>query len=265
MLTAIRKSDGTSVRAHTASRMEGPFLCPECRELVVLKRSEIRLTHFSHSKSSLCSSAGETETHRRCKIEIYQALLKHPNATDVFLEKSLATARPDVSATVHGVHVAIEVQVSDLSMETIMRRTQEYATRGIYVLWLLQWTPYLDGPRYSPRLWEKWIHAAYFGRVYYWVKGLTVVPYHFEPHLKHVPARIWFTKTGQKVKVGGYGQRSKRYRSPVHRRPLNLVRDFGPRERDWWYGPGSNRIVPKAKLFMEIGNKHRETRDEDLG
>jgi competence protein CoiA len=253
MLVALGKPNNAPILAHLAQKPDGPFHCPDCGVPVVLKRSRVRTDHFAHTRSELCAySAGESDDHRRCKFEIYQTLLKHPGVESVLLEQPLGSARPDVSAAINGVPVAIEIQISNLSMETIMRRTQEYATKGIYVLWLLQWTPYLDGPRYSPRLWEKWIHAAYFGRVYYWVKGLTVIPYHFEPHLKHVPARIWFTKTGQKVKVGGYGQRSKRYRSPVRRRPLNLVRDFGPRDRDWWQDSGFS--VPSAKLFMEKSN-----------
>lgn len=85
------------------------------------------------------------------------------------LELPLEEVRPDVSATIKGVPVAIEVQISSLSVETIMRRTIDYHRRGIYVLWLLQWTPALDRPRYAPKIWEKWVHAAYYGRVYYWV------------------------------------------------------------------------------------------------
>jgi len=53
-----------------------------------------------------------------------------------------------------------------------MERTIQYAQKGIYVLWLLLWTPKLNAQRYSPKLWEKWIHAAYYGRVYYWIEGL---------------------------------------------------------------------------------------------
>jgi len=126
-------------------------------------------------------------------MAIYEALLKEPNVKKVALERSLKTCRPDVSAYINGVPVAIEVQISTLTMETIIRRTTEYARKGIYVLWLLQWTPYLDGTRYSPRLWEKWIHATYFGRVYYWIEGLKIVSYHFDPYLKHVPKEpmVW--------------------------------------------------------------------------
>ena len=77
-------------------------------------------------------------------MEIYQALLRQPGVKDVALERPLTSVRPDVSATIHGVPVAIEVQISALSMDTIIHRTQEYARKGIYVLWLpngnLTWT-----------------------------------------------------------------------------------------------------------------------------
>jgi competence protein CoiA len=76
--------------------------------------------------------------------------------------------------------------------------------KGIYVLWLLQWKPELDGGRYAPRLWEKWIHAAYFGRVYYWIQGLDVVSYTFEPSLKSIPKTTWYSKKGEKMTGGGY-------------------------------------------------------------
>jgi competence protein CoiA len=253
MLSATRQFDGKSVLAHHTQKFQGPFRCPECSEVVILRRSNVRITHFAHAKSGLCNySAGESEAHRRCKLEIYEALIKHPNATDVALERSLTTARPDVSVRINGVPVAIEVQISNLSMETIIRRTQEYARKGIYVLWLLQWTPYLDGSRYSPRLWEKWIHAAYFGRVYYWLKGLTVACYHFDPHFNTIHANSWYSKTGKKVVVGGYNRRSKRFRAPSRERILNLATDFGPRDRERW--TTNDLLIPDAKLFL-----HRDT------
>jgi 8-oxo-dGTP pyrophosphatase MutT (NUDIX family) len=84
-----------------------------------------------------------------------------------------------------------------------MRRTIEYAQNGMYVLWLLQWTPRLDAKRYTPRHWERWIHAAYFGRVYYWVEGLTVVSYHFDPHFRSVPKKSWYSEDGEKMTAGG--------------------------------------------------------------
>jgi competence protein CoiA len=135
---------------------------------------------------------------------------------------------------------------------TIQRRTLEYARDGIYVLWLLQWTPKLDARRYTPRLWEKWVHAAYFGRVYYWIEGLTVVSYHFDPNHKTVPKATWYSPKGKKITAGGYSRRSKRYRTAIRGRTFNLATDFGPRNRDWW--EGKDITIPAAKLYID---RHR--------
>jgi len=182
-------------------------------------------------------------------MEIFRALQRQPGVRNPMLERPLGTNRPDVSADINGVPVAIEVQISSLLPETIQHRTIEYARKGVYVLWLLQWTPKLDGKRYSPALWEKWVHAAYFGRVYYWIEGLTVVSYHFDPNHKTVPRKSWHSDDGKKMTAGGYSRRSKRYRTAVRGKTLNLANDFVPRNRDWWEGNGIT--VPAAKLYID--------------
>jgi competence protein CoiA len=250
MLSARRKSDGQTVPAYFESKANAPFACLKCGEEVILKTGRHKVSHFAHANPIVCKFAeGESETHRRCKMEIYESLLRQPLVSDAALERPLGSVRPDVSAYFNGVPVAIEVQISSLSIETIMRRTIEYHQKGIYVLWLLQWTTALDGQRYTPKLWEKWVHAAYFGRVYYWLHGLSVVPYRFEPSLKTVPKTTWYAEDGRKMTGGGYSRRSKRYRMGVRGETLNLATDFGPRERFWWEGNGVK--VPDAKLFME--------------
>jgi competence protein CoiA len=259
MLCATRKSSGQTVLATSESKSNGPFSCPECGGPVVLRAGSVRVSHFTHRSPTICDFArGESEAHRRCKLEIYEALLREPGVTDVAMERSLQTARPDISARINGVPVAIEVQISALSIETIIRRTEEYARKGIYVLWLPQWTPYLDGVRNSPRLWEKWIHAAYFGRVYYWIEGLTIASYRFEPYFNRVPDASWYSEEGEKMTARAYSRRSKRYRSPARERILNLAKDFIPKDREWW--EGADLTVPATKLFM--GGKTAETIDQ---
>jgi competence protein CoiA len=249
MLCAKRKSDGQIVSAYMASKMDAPFLCPECGDVVVLKIGRSKVNHFAHDNPLVCRyTTNESDAHRQCKFEIYQALLRHPNVAEAAMERPLGTNRPDVSAYINGVPVAIEVQISFLSQETIMRRTIEYARKGIYVLWLLLWTPDLDSPRYNPAIWEKWIHAAYFGRVYYWREGLSVVCYNFEPTLKSVPMTTWYSASGRKMTGGGYTRRMKRHRTAIRGDMLNLATDFVPQQRYWWEGNGIK--VPDAKLFM---------------
>jgi len=250
MLSAKRKSDGQIVTAYMESKANGPFACIQCNDEVILKTGRNRVNHFAHVNPIACKFAeGESDAHRRCKMEIYLALRKEPNVRNVTLEQALGEVRPDVSAVINGVPVAIEVQISSLSLDTIMRRTIDYARKDMCVLWLLQWTPKLDAKRYTPKLWEKWIHAAYFGRVYYWIEGLKVVSYHFDPYHKTVPKSMWYSQDGKKITAGGYSQRLKRYRTAVREEVLNLATDFFPKQRYWWEGNGLK--VPDGKLFMQ--------------
>jgi len=255
MLSARRKSDGQTVTAYSESKANAPFYCLICGDEVALRTGRNRVNHFAHVNPLACRYAeNESEAHRRCKMEIYEAFLRQPGVSKAALERPLDNVRPDVSAHINGVSVAIEVQISSLTPETIQRRTLEYARDGIYVLWLLQWTPKLDARRYTPRLWEKWVHAAYFGRVYYWLKGLEVVSYHFDPNHRTIPKKTWYSGDGKKMTAGGYSQRSKRYRTPVRGKTFNLATDFGPRNRDWWEGKGIT--VPAAKLYID---RYRES------
>jgi len=142
MLSAKRKSDGQIVTAYMESKRNAPFLCLECNEEVILKTGRTRVNHFAHANPIACKFAeGESDTHRRCKLEIYIALQKEAGVSNLALERPFGNVRPDVSAVIPGVPVAIEVQISSLSEDTIMRRTIEYAQNNMYVLWLLQWTP----------------------------------------------------------------------------------------------------------------------------
>jgi competence protein CoiA len=249
MLCAKRKSTGDPISAYFATKNHGPFVCPDCNEEVILKMGRETVNHFAHANSIACKFAmGESELHRRCKLEIFRALQAAPDVRNVELEWPIGMNRADVSAEIGDVPVAIEVQLSSLSLETIQQRTIEYFREGAYVLWLLQWTPALDSPRYTPNLWEKWIHALYFGRAYYWLEGSTVASYSFEPHFKTVPKRSWFTPDGRKMTAGGYGQRSKWHRTAIRGDTLNIATDFGPQQRYWWRGNGF--ALPDAKLFV---------------
>ena len=236
MLCAIRKSNGVNVIASASQRADGPFRCPACESEVILRKGRLRIDHFSHKTTLACAYGdGETEIHRRCKAEIYEALLRAPHVSDAKLERYLKDVRPDVSARIAGVSVAIEVQISNLSVETVIRRTEEYARRGIFLLWLAQWTPALDNLNYSPRPWERWVHAAYFGRVYYWLGGTLVVPYHFEAVRIRIRKRSWRDAGGRNMTAAGFKRVSRRYKRPIRGATLDILKDFKAREREPWH------------------------------
>ncbi len=229
MLRAKQKLTGEIITAYFASQSQAPFPCPECGDPVILKSGKSRVNYFAHEIPMACRYAeNESDGHRRFKMEIFLALQNLPHVRNVTLERPLGTNRPDVSAEINGVPVAIEIQISNLSIEMITQRTIDYHRRGYYVLWLLPWTPKLDAKRYTPRQWEKSIHAAYFGRVYYWLEGLNIVSYHFDPHLKSVPQKSWYSPKGKKITAGGYSRRSKRYRTAIRGSTFNLATDLSP-------------------------------------
>jgi|SRR5581483_470724 competence protein CoiA len=265
MLCAIRKDTGKTVLASRESGADRLFVCPACAAPVILRRGRLRVDHFAHKRTVACAHGeGETDAHRRCKAEIYEALLRAPHVSDVRLERQLHDVRPDVSARINGVPVAIEVQISNLTVETVIRRTEEYARRGIHLLWLAQWTPRLDSARYSPRPWERWVHAAYFGRVFYWLQGTSVVPYHFDLVHVRVPKHTWVGPSGRHMTGGGYKRVSRRFRQAVRGQTLDILADFDKRERDAWQA-GETRI-PRAKLFSDSGASFwRNPQEEDYG
>ncbi len=250
MLTAIRASDNSLVRAAHQTKAHGPFLCPDCRAEVSLNRGTITVPHFSHRGVRGCrNAAGETSAHRKSKLAIYEALLAHPEVSGVELERPFGTVRADVFTLIRGLPVAIEVQISTLSPEAIAYRTAEYARKGIYVLWLLQWTGALEAYRYSPRRFERWLHAAYFGRVYYWESGLTVIPYQFRDKHTHVPRQVWKDSRGRTHRAGGYDHTSKRFKIAVRGRTLDIVRDFVGVDRAPWRS--KTIAVPEAKVYLD--------------
>src|ERR1039458_4057893 len=98
MLCPRRKSDGQTVTAYFESKANGPFVCPDCGDEVILKTGKRTVNHFAHVNPLACRYAeNESEEHRRCKMEIFQALQKEPAVRNVALERPLENIRPDVS------------------------------------------------------------------------------------------------------------------------------------------------------------------------
>lgn len=238
MLTAVRERDGARVTAWEAAREDRPFLCRCCRSPLTLRRGQLVAAHFAHRPPVTCEyGAGESEEHRRCKLALYEGLSAHPSVRKCELERDLGSVRPDVSAYVGDVPVAFEVQLSALTPERIAARTAEYARKGVYVLWLPPLAPALARDLYAPRPWERWLHAAYFGRVYYWQEWLTVRPFHFRDYYARGRGR---TRDYEKLS---------RRKVPLAGPALSVVADFAPRLRAAW--AGRDLRVPAARLFAD--------------
>lgn len=237
------------ILASSATKEDGPFTCPICGGPVLVKKGRITIHHFAHIPPTNCAyGAGESEKHRQVKRDIYAALSTHPDVSKLQLERPLGDVRPDISFYLGNIPIAIEVQVSTLSLDTIDTRTRAYKRKGISLLWI---SPYdiaiQHGEQYSPRLWEKYIHTLYFGKVYYWISGEMVRPVHFDEYLIHVEATEWY-EDGYMRYEGGYDRYSKRYRTPRFQKDV-LITSLSRVPRDAWEGP--TMIVPEANLWCE--------------
>ncbi|HEY6186135.1 MAG TPA: competence protein CoiA family protein [Pyrinomonadaceae bacterium] len=238
MLTATRQADGLKLAAWEADKTQKPFICHCCGQTVTLRRGGIRAPHFAHQPPVTCEyGTGESEEHRRCKISIYESLRAHPRITKCEIERNLGTVRPDVSAYLDRVPFAIEVQLSSLSLAKISYRTAEYARLGIYVLWLPLYTKELSGELYQPRPWERWLHAAYFGRVYYWLEGLHVAPVHFRDYY-----------TGVRGRTRDYRKLSPK-KVPLDGQAATITEDFRPVQREAWANDYIS--IPRSKLLID--------------
>jgi competence protein CoiA len=238
MLTAERQTDGRKVAAWEVGKGDGPFRCFCCGQGVTLRRGEIKAPHFAHHPPVTCEyGEGESEEHRRCKIALFENLSRHPRVRKCEMERDLGTVRPDVSAYINDIPVAIEVQISNLSMARIGYRTAEYARRGIYVLWLPIHTRLLERELYRPAPWELWLHAAYFGRVYYWLEDTRILPVHYRDYYSRVRGR---TRDFDKLSRG---------KVPVKGEVVSLVDDFRPLSRKAW--AGERLSIPPSKLYVD--------------
>ncbi len=240
MLTAIRQSDESKIGAWEADKADGPFYCHCCHSLVTLRKGSVKAAHFAHQPPVTCEyGTGESEEHRRCKIEIYQTLRAHPQVTKCEMERNLITIRPDVSAYLNGVPIAIEVQLSNLSLEKIRYRTAEYARKGIYLLWLPLYSASLDRTLYDPRPWEHWLHTLYDNKVYYWLRGVKVLSVHFRDYYVNVRGR---TRDYQKLS---------RMKVPINVEALSIIEDFQPVCRPE-QRKGDQSTIPPARILTGL-------------
>lgn len=255
MLCGIREIDNQKVLASQSEKQHGPFLCPQCRQQLTLRKGHIKLHHFAHKPPVTCSHGeGETEEHRKCKFGIYTSLSKNPHVTDLELEKSFGSVIADVYCRINDEPVAIEVQRSKLSVNDITQRTKEYAKLGIYVLWVGLYNTRIEkafvDKKLSPNAWEKWCHAAYFGRVYYWYQDDWLIPVHFAEHKLYVKYSEWYDYSGSLQSAGGFERATKRFRTPIAANMISIAMFFRSKSRSAWQS--GTISIPDCRLYGDI-------------
>lgn len=217
MLTALQNDKVVFARD---AKKPGEFICPECGELVTLRKGRIKIHHFAHRIKSSCGyGQGESELHMEIKLQVYDALVVHPEVEFVAIETKVGSSRPDVFAVIQGNKVAFEIQTSPATVDALYNRTANYEKQGVSVLWILAENPNFD-TRYRilhPSAWERWIHHSNSGKgrtgeIHFWFGDGLVRPFRYGNHAR------------------GTGKA----------RRVHIVDDFSPIRLPAWSGGGFN-------------------------
>lgn len=266
MLTAITSLTSPSrLIAPFADKSQAPFFCPFCKREVILKKGNINVHHFAHVTDSACDwDKGESPAHRKCKLEIYDALLKNPRVRNCAMERNLGTVRPDISCRIDDHPVAVEVQVSSLSVDKITHRTQEYQRKGVYVLWVSPLDEKSAMPVVAASPWRKWLHALNYGKIFYWRNLLSVDAYRYSPHKTWIEGKEWYIEGGggQMDSSSGYEKTLKRTKRSELIGAFNIVEDFAPVYHKGYTAKGL--YIPTARIWSLPFGKLQESSQNDV-
>ena len=140
MLTAIRNRDNQKVIAPYEDKDKQGYRCQNCSEAVILNKGKVRCDYFRHHTLSNCANKGESVLHMKIKQIIYEQLisifksikwidLEYPIGNDLRSDIYLQTGK--------GTKIALEIQVSPITVKELYRRTSLYHENAINVLWIL--------------------------------------------------------------------------------------------------------------------------------
>lgn len=247
--------------AQEARREDGPFYCPSCLSDAVLKKCTEKADHFAHSaRTSPVLRPHEMELHNACTREICDALASRfpsgswaverpipPNS-----QKKTPKLVPDVSGRIGGQRVVVEVQRSAMTLTQLIQRTWGYAQLGIPLVWIVPLREPLGVEPFRPRLYERYLHSMYFGRTYYWWRGLglTLKPVHYGNATRHIEYREW-VEAGEQQTAGGYDATYKTIKTPFYGPDVDLCEDFKAVQRAAFTPPNERKRVPPCLIWQD--------------
>ncbi|MFA5018930.1 MAG: competence protein CoiA family protein [Methylobacter sp.] len=247
--------------ASSAKKRDGPFYCKACLSDAVIRKCTEKRDHFAHkAKLSPIVPKGKGKLHGNCQDTLCELLAERfPGGkweTERTIPKndalSVPELRPDISGRINNTRVAIEVQVSSLTVNKIVARTEAYAKRDISLLWIVPLTEELGNKPIRPRQYERYLHSIYYGRVYYWWDGLglTLMPVHFGVAKRYIEIAEWY-ENNELVQVGGYEKPYKTIKTPLYGPELSITDDFVPQSRPEFIPDNERKAVPLCSIWMD--------------
>lgn len=270
---AIQTETGIIVDAEDVSKKDGPFYCSECYTDAIHRNCHFRVNHFAHhARLSPIVRKEESALHKRCKEEICAQLKtafpegKWEVERPVKANSKLGTGdlRPDISGYIGGQRLVIEVQASYLTIPRILKRAESYKKLGCAILWIVPLREPLGDALFRPRLFERYLHTAYFGRTYYWTfgSGLMVQPIHFDSAIRYIEQREFHTSPDSVEVVGGYPKPYKILKIPNYG-PLSSIKDdFILTKRSPFTPAGDKKEIPALLTWQDKHDRWWETKKD---
>jgi len=262
---AKKQIDNSNIHASAAHKRDGPFYCPDTYEELIVRKCVDKIDHFAYKvRYSPIVTKPETELHKACKHEILKSLTemfpegKWEVERQTFKEnkeKGLKRVIPDISGrnTASNCPIIIEIQASFLSISQIIQRTLEYSKRGAFILWVIPLKQPLGTDNFRPRLFERFLHQMYYGRIYYWRPGLgrNVMPVHYDTAERYIEENTWYEEGGFERTEGGYFKSYRRIKSPNFGKVLDIGNDFVAHEREKFTPTNEKMEVPACRVFKD--------------
>lgn len=126
------------------------IILPCCHSPGLMRRSSKGLPHFYHKPpvSEECNHTGESQEHEDLKYLIYTEC-KRIGFHTVEIEKYFREIRADVYCKpyANSQPITIEIQLSPITYEELLRREILYKNRGLRCIWLFKKTPRIPAPQ----------------------------------------------------------------------------------------------------------------------
>lgn len=261
---ALKVANSQKIDPSIARKGDGPFYCPDCYSDVIIRKCSDKRDHFAHHARMLpvITASKNHELHNKCRDEICGFLQEKFPEENWAIERTIPPRkgknelelRPDISGRINGKPVAIEIQKTSYTIPKIHDRTLAFTTRGIFVLWVVPLSESIGEDPFRPRLYEKYLHCMYHGRVYYWTpeSSPSLNAVHYSPVQRYIPQSTWYdVNTETERTEGGYYVL---YRTLKQANPctnLDLSSNFEVREITEFIPKNGRMKIPKCNILKD--------------
>ena len=259
---AICERTGKKAYSAYVTKKDGPFYCPKCSSTAIVRKCSEKEDHFAHKpRLSPVLTQKDQSMHTECKNALCNYLSKqYPNGNwaverAINESKRFGTKKivPDISGRINGIPIAIEVQRSAYTLNKIKEKTEIYNKRGVYVLWIIPLREELGDDDFRPRLYEKYLHAMYFGRAYYWIptKPNRLLPVHFSYSCRYISPSSFYDEDGEEKSFGGFYLAYKTIKKPNSIGYIDIATELKKVERPFYINKKWEEEIPACKIMMD--------------